>query len=174
MTETVSIPEGYVAFGWHSFPSGGLNAIARLSVAHLAPAEQGERPYRALCGGGRRGRSTRYDSPAAVAGELRRGERRACAPCFARAANGGEPLPRLSSAQGAMARAIYYMPGGVHRDVRTLARRAGTTPSGAARTLRSLGDHDLATESLTGGWSLTARGKRALDALDDLDAGDDE
>jgi DNA-binding MarR family transcriptional regulator len=64
---------------------------------------------------------------------------------------------RPTRAQAAMARAIYYMPGGVTRDERTLARRAGTTVAAATRTLRSMGDHGLATRNLSQ-WSLTSAG----------------
>lgn len=70
---------------------------------------------------------------------------------------------RPTRAQAAMARAIYYMPGGVTRDERTLARRAGTTVNGATRTLRVMSDHGLATRNLTQ-WSLTSAGAALLDA----------
>jgi DNA-binding MarR family transcriptional regulator len=61
-----------------------------------------------------------------------------------------------------MARAIYYMPGGVTRDEQALARRAGTTQSGATRTLRSMADRGLATRSIHN-WSLTTAGTGLLD-----------
>lgn len=75
------IPDGYVAFGWHSYTGAGLSAQARLSVAHLAEAEQGDRPWQGVCGVRRRGRATVRDSPKIVDGEVRRGERRLCARC---------------------------------------------------------------------------------------------
>ena len=75
-----AIPDGYVAFGWHSYPS--LNATARLTVAHLAPAEQGERPWEALCGRRRRGRGTHPDTPQTVARELHDAERTPCRRCW--------------------------------------------------------------------------------------------
>lgn len=76
------LPDGFVAFGWHSYASGGMTATARVTVAHLAPAEQGGRPWEAACGRARVGRSTVRDTPATVEGELRRGERRPCRRCF--------------------------------------------------------------------------------------------
>jgi DNA-binding MarR family transcriptional regulator len=64
-----------------------------------------------------------------------------------------------------MARAIYYMPGGVHRSAETLARRAGTTTGGATRTLRVMDDYGLVSRSIGGGWSLTDEGHALLNAV---------
>ncbi len=83
------VPEGYVAFGWHTFRS--LRGQAQLTVAHLAPAPQGERPWEALCGRRRRGAATRPDAPSVVESEMGRGERSKCARCFAIAAGAAYP-----------------------------------------------------------------------------------
>lgn len=72
---------------------------------------------------------------------------------------------RPTHAQLAMLRTIYYMPGGVTRDERTLARRAGTTVAGATRTLRVMSDRGMATRNLTQ-WSLTTDGAFALSRHD--------
>lgn len=85
MGDTIEIPDGYVAYGWHRYTSGSLSAIAHLSVAHLAPAEQGDRPYEAICGRRMMGRTPRHDPPSSVAGDLRRGQRKPCKRCFAKA-----------------------------------------------------------------------------------------
>lgn len=73
------IPDGYAAHGWHSFASGGLSALARLSVVHLVPVDQlyetrGGMELRshgpAVCGRSMEGRSTRADSPRSVEADL--------------------------------------------------------------------------------------------------------
>jgi hypothetical protein len=69
-----------VLLGWTTF-GGGLQSVGKLSAAHLAPAEQGERPWRALCGASRTGRGAKRDTPAMVKRELERGDRKLCARC---------------------------------------------------------------------------------------------
>lgn len=87
------IPEGFAAYGWHSFKSD----LWQGSAAHLVPADSVhkvgggtvERVYGpALCGRSKRGRSTRHDTPRDVREELSRGERKACTRCFAKAGAG--------------------------------------------------------------------------------------
>jgi len=51
-----------------------------------------------------------------------------------------------------MLRALYYASG--DRTLRALARRAGTTPAGARRTLISLEDRGLVREQANGTFSL--------------------
>lgn len=86
-----SIPPGVACFGWHTYTSGGLSALAKLSVGHLVPETQvrdvrGSTEQRAqgpaLCGRDKSGRHARMDSLGIVEGELRRGERKACERCF--------------------------------------------------------------------------------------------
>lgn len=87
------IPDGYAAYGWHSFAGGGLRAVARLSAAHLVPVDQvrvtprGERvDGSSLCGRSERsGRYNHRDSPGMVVSELARGERKPCQRCFKKA-----------------------------------------------------------------------------------------
>lgn len=79
------IPGGYVAFGWHTFSSASLSALWQPSRVHLAPADQGDRPYLALCGRRKRSRYAHGDTPATVERELQRGEREKCVSCFAKA-----------------------------------------------------------------------------------------
>jgi hypothetical protein len=96
------LPRGFVAYGWHTFASGGLSSVARLSVAHLTPERQvrlvrggtqavADGP--ALCGITKRGRYAQHDSPGMVFGEARRGERKWCERCFVAAALDGIHVP---------------------------------------------------------------------------------
>lgn len=80
-------------YGWHSYTSGSLSALAVLTVAHLAPADQGEYPYKALCGAGASGRGAKRDRSSTVKWELRRGERTLCKRCEKAAAKLGLELP---------------------------------------------------------------------------------
>jgi hypothetical protein len=88
----VTIPDGYAAYGWHSFPGGNL---WKGSKVHLVPAERlhhvaggtRQRVYGpALCGRSMRGRGSKPDDPRYVVEELNRGEREPCTTCFAKAA----------------------------------------------------------------------------------------
>lgn len=74
-----SIPDGYVAFGW--WRSRGLRSQVWESVVHLAPVEQGDRPYEGLCGV-RRHRSTSPEPPNLLARDLTNGTRKPCQRCF--------------------------------------------------------------------------------------------
>lgn len=74
-----------MAFGWHTFSSASLSALWQPSRVHLAPTDQGEHPYLALCGRRKRSRYARSDSPQTVERELQRGDREKCASCFAKA-----------------------------------------------------------------------------------------
>jgi hypothetical protein len=79
-------PEGTILFGWCSYKGAGLSSLATLSAAHLAPEDQGPRPWESLCGRRRKGKGSKLDTPAAVETEWRQGERLPCRRCFAAAA----------------------------------------------------------------------------------------
>lgn len=87
-------PAGYVAFGWvtggESLRPRTHNAGVRLSVAHLAPAEQvtpgssgrPRKPYQAACGQRMKARNGRVEIPDNVEREVLYGERKWCARCW--------------------------------------------------------------------------------------------
>lgn len=60
---------------------------------------------------------------------------------------------RLSFPQVAMLRALEEL-SSADATTRALARRAGTNPGSASRTLRSLEDRRLARELIDGSWTL--------------------
>jgi len=70
--------------------------------------------------------------------------------------------PALSLSQVGMLRALDSMSG--DRTLMGLARYAGTTPAGAARSLRSLENRSLARETAYKTFSITGEGRRALEA----------
>jgi hypothetical protein len=86
-----AIPDGYAAYGWHSFPGGNLWKGSRV---HLVPADRlhrwgtRERVYGpALCGRSMQARGGHHDEPRYVVGDLERGEREPCRRCFSKAAS---------------------------------------------------------------------------------------
>jgi hypothetical protein len=86
----VSIPPGFVAFGWSRPKSSGRGADRYLSVGHLAEWEQvedGRAPVLACCGATRRGETTRVDGRRNVQQQMLVGNRRVCVKCFVASAS---------------------------------------------------------------------------------------
>lgn len=73
----------YTAFGWHRYQSQW--GPVKFSAAHLAPPEQGDRPYRAICGAKQPPRGTRWDRGFEVIQEVRAGDRKWCKKCMTKA-----------------------------------------------------------------------------------------